>query len=195
MKYWIVLLLGISLGIASGPSWGQERSLLLQIQDYMNQIKTLRAHFTQTSQDQPTAQGLIFLSRPGKMRVVYQSPTKDYIVADGSTLYYWDDELEQVSRIEQRETLAEVLLAETFLFNQTVKVHSLIASPESVRVTVTKLGNPELGRLTLVFDRDPFALSYWIVIDPQGAVIKTELTDIETGVTFHPAYFFFQRPG
>jgi outer membrane lipoprotein-sorting protein len=57
-----------------------------QIEDYLNNIRTIRARFRQVSSTGDVAEGYLYIQRPGRIRVEYDPPSPILIVSDGSFL-------------------------------------------------------------------------------------------------------------
>ncbi len=69
---------------------------------FLGQAQTLRANFAQTVLDRnlkplQKAQGVMQFSRPGKFRWDYRKPYEQVIVGDGSKLWIYDKDLNQVT--------------------------------------------------------------------------------------------------
>ncbi len=69
---------------------------------FLGQSQTLKARFAQTVLDRnlkplQKAQGVMQFSRPGKFRWDYQKPYEQVIVGDGSKLWIYDKDLNQVT--------------------------------------------------------------------------------------------------
>jgi outer membrane lipoprotein carrier protein len=72
------------------------------LKNFINDTRTAKASFTQTVTDQngkarQKSEGTLAFSRPGKFRWVYQKPYEQLIVGDGSKLWIYDADLEQVT--------------------------------------------------------------------------------------------------
>ncbi len=76
----------------------QEHGQVLSACDAVNKgLKTVKARFVQTAPDGGQTRGTFYLNRPGKLRFQYDPPLKDFVVADGLFIYFYDGELEQQS--------------------------------------------------------------------------------------------------
>jgi outer membrane lipoprotein carrier protein len=69
---------------------------------FIGDTRTAKANFSQTVLDQngklrQKSEGTLAFSRPGKFRWVYQKPYEQLIVGDGSKLWIYDADLEQVT--------------------------------------------------------------------------------------------------
>lgn len=81
------------------------------LQDYLGQVKSLRADFTQTvkGSSKPATQvthGKLFVKSPDRFRLEYLKPYKQTYVADGKRLWSYDADLEQVTVKSQKTLLA-----------------------------------------------------------------------------------------
>lgn len=72
------------------------------LKTFIGDTRTAKAVFSQTVLDQngrlrQKSEGTLAFSRPGKFRWVYQKPYEQLIVGDGSRLWIYDADLEQVT--------------------------------------------------------------------------------------------------
>jgi len=90
-----------------------------QLKNRLQEIKTLEIIFEQQVLEQngrlnSVSSGKLYLSRPNKLRWEYTSPQKQTIIADGTYIWIYDEDLEQASssfqRLSVRGTPAEILL-------------------------------------------------------------------------------------
>jgi outer membrane lipoprotein carrier protein len=73
-------------------------------------LKTMRAEFVQTLVDaeqrvKEESEGVMLLSRPGRFRLDYSKPYSQLYVADGTRIWMYDKDLEQVTVRPQEEAL------------------------------------------------------------------------------------------
>lgn len=69
---------------------------------FVEQVQTFRADFSQTLLDRnlrviQKASGSMMFERPGKFRWVYEQPHQQLIVGDGERVWFYDQDLEQVT--------------------------------------------------------------------------------------------------
>lgn len=81
-----------------------------ELKTFISSSRTLSAHFEQQVQSQngkktQKASGDFFLQRPGKFRWEYTTPIVQTIVGDGSTIWIYDPELQQVIQKKQNAAL------------------------------------------------------------------------------------------
>lgn len=170
------------------PRNGIHMKTLKQIETYIHSIDTLKARFSQTAEVySDDLKGTFYLSRPGKLRFEYDD-LNDYIVADGTFIYFYDDEMKSASQALIGSTLAAFLVRDDIeLLDASIEIMDLTRDEEKgvLGLTLRQADNPEAGRLTLIFKEKPkLQLDKWLVVDSRGYVTQVELSDIKQGVSF-----------
>jgi len=187
-------------GIAAAPAQtraaltAEQQADLDRVQTYLNDIRTLRSTFLQVADNGDVARGTFYLSRPGRMRIEYDPPVKNFIVADGRFVYFWDADLKQQSNAPIGSTLADFLLREDIRLSGDVIVTNVVNQAGVLEVTLIQASDPGLGSLTLVFEDRPLRLRKWRVLDAQGLTTEVALQDPRTGVELDRDLFYFRDP-
>ncbi len=110
LKRFSLLLAGVlSLSIGSVQA---EEDAISRLNQFVAEVSEFQAMFTQTVVDSDgniieEADGEFLLSRPGKFRWDYVTPYAQQIVADGQRIWFYDEDLEQITVKNQDETLAD----------------------------------------------------------------------------------------
>jgi len=167
---------------------------LQRVQDYLNNIHTLQSRFEQVSNDGGVATGTIYLSRPGKMRVVYDPPVPILLVATDGRIWYYDQKLDEVSFFDLKDTPAWFLLQDNVHFGGDITVNNLQRDAAVLRVTVAETKKPDLGRATLVLSDKPLELRKWVILDAQQKTTTVSLDDPHYGVPLNPNLFYWTDP-
>lgn len=97
---WIGALLLCAVAPAGAAQAGEDA--LARVETYLGSLKTLSAEFAQVVRNRDgdiveRASGTLSLSRPNRFRWDYREPHQQTIVADGSRLWLYDSDLEQVT--------------------------------------------------------------------------------------------------
>jgi len=166
---------------------------LQRAEDYFNSIESIRAAFFQTAEGE-VAEGVFYLSRPGRLRVEYLPPTPVLIVGDGLFLHFHDTELGQVSDWPIFDTPLGALSSDEVKFNEDLIVTGFRRRSGSLAITLVKSEDPGLGSLTLFFGEAPMELKQWKVIDAQGLVTTVALFDAELNIALDNRLFVFDDP-
>ena len=176
------------------PLSDADRADVARIESYLNGVKTMKARFLQVGAEGGYATGSIFLSRPGRMRIEYDPPTKMLIVATGVWLIYVDTELQQATYLSIDSTPAMVLLRPTLQFDKDVAIVGLERGPGVIRLALADKSDPRSGQIVLTFSDKPLVLQKWAVTDAQGKVTNVALVDPVFGVPLAQTLFQYVDP-
>ena len=171
-----------------------QKADLARVEAYMNGIRTLKSDFMQVAQNGATAQGVVAIQRPGKMRIEYAPPSPHLIVTSGSFLVYVEKSLKQSSYIPLDSSLAGFLVRETIRLSGDVTVTAFEKDKGTIRVTLAQSDDREAGALTLLFSDAPLQLRQWSVMDSQGQTTRISLLDPQFGVPVDQKLFGWDRP-
>jgi outer membrane lipoprotein-sorting protein len=193
------LLLGFVLALAALPAQprAQEESRppsVEKAEHYLALLRTATARFVQTAPDGHQLSGTFYLSRPGRLRFEYDPPVKDFIVADGTFIYFYDSQLGEQSNAPIGQTLADFLLRPNLRLGGDLKVTNVVRSDKLTQISLVQAADPGAGKLTLGFTDEPFALKKWRVVDSTGAVTEVELFDLKTGIPLSKQLFYYHAP-
>lgn len=175
----------------------ENMAILKKVETAYNKIKTLKAEFAQfnskTENDLQT--GTLYMSRPGKMRLVYEKGSPLEFYAINGYLVYHDKELKEVSYFDLNQTPVSLILKKELKFSDP---EFLVTSVQDVldeyKVTAVKKGAKELGSLTLTIDKEALVLKQWEVVDMQGIKSTVSLYNIKQNSPIDKKLFFFQNP-
>ena len=163
-------------------------------EEYLRDLDTAKARFLQTASDGSQYIGTFYLSRPGKLRFEYDDPVKDFVVADGFFIYFYDSELGEQTNAPIGQTLADFLLRSDLKLSGDVTVKDVGRGGGLLQITLAQSADPAAGSLTLGFDEKPFALKKWRVTDPQGSVTEVELFQLQEDVKLDGDLFVYRDP-
>jgi outer membrane lipoprotein-sorting protein len=171
-----------------------DRANVQRVEQYLNGIRTLTARFTQYSPEGGTAEGVLYLSRPGHMRFEYDAPTPIMLLADGTWVIYYDKSLKQVSYLPIGSTPAWFLLRNDISLEGDVTITRFERGPGVLRATLVETKHPENGTVTLTLSDKPMELKQWSLVDAQGKTTTVVLSDLRVGVPVDPNVFVFNDP-
>jgi len=190
-RAWSALLAALVLGlIASAPARATlDQDAIARVEAYLNGIGTLRADFVQVADDGGIAEGILYIARPGKLRIEYKPPVMVLIVADGRWLTFVDYEVDQMNRIAIDKSLAGFLIRDHLRLGGDIQVTAVDRGSASLRITLVRRDAPDEGSLTLVFSDRPLALRQWVVIDAQGYKTRITLENVDRDLPLDPSLF------
>jgi outer membrane lipoprotein-sorting protein len=171
-----------------------DRADVARVEAYLESVRTLEARFLQIGPDGSTAEGTFWLSRPGRLRLEYDPPNPNLLIADGRALAHIDRSLQTIAYLPLGSTPAGVLVRAEVRLAGDVQVVGVERGPGVLRVSVVQTSDPRAGRLTLIFAERPFQLSSWHVVDGQGQTTRITLLDPRIGGAIEPSRFAIVDP-
>ena len=202
--YKLVLCVGVSLSamtnVAAAASAdveaGRER-----VETFLGGLQGLQAQFRQVLTDRSgrtieEASGVLAIRRPNRFRWDYQDPYEQVIVADGSRVWLYDPDLEQVTVRKLDDTLSatpamllsgESNLEDNFTVTDVLKEQSV----QWVKMT-PKRADTDFKSVRLGFEGE--TLRFMELADKLGQTTQLEFTKVERNPVLDPSRFTFSVP-
>lgn len=190
----ILAMTALFLSFPAHAQGGADPATVAQAEEYLRGLKTAKARFLQTAPDGKQALGTFYLNRPGKLRFEYDAPVRDFVVADGFFIYFYDATLGEQSNAPIGQTLADFLLRADLRLSGDVTVREMRRSGGLLLLTLTQTDDPGAGTLILGFEEEPMRLKKWRVIDATGAIVEVELFQVEENVPVASNLFVYAAP-
>src|SRR5262245_21742358 len=203
-----VLVLAVIVALP-GFTTGQELDQLVAgVEATYSKINDLRAEFTQAAYNKSLgqdikAEGIVYLKKGGKMRWDYKSPSPQQIVSDGTSLWVYTPELNQVNKGSAPKALAGP--AGSFLaglgrvrdefnvrfLNPAAKVDG---SGRPVLDLTPKAPTPLLTRLVLTIDPKDYIVRQAVIYDQLQNTVAMTFTKVATNAALPDSLFTFTPP-
>lgn len=88
---------------------------------------------------------------------------------------------------------AAIILKDEFSFEkEELKIEDVNKQGNQILITVSKIKQPEAGKITLIFDGKPIALKQWVVTDMQHVETEITLSNPEFNVEMDEQQFKFK---
>ncbi|MBO5997537.1 MAG: outer membrane lipoprotein carrier protein LolA [Alphaproteobacteria bacterium] len=199
------IILGILLSLFITPAFAvvpkefdtkENRVILNKVEKMLHSIKTMKSRFSEfTSKDGDFMKhGNFYLSRPNKMRLIYDAPSDIEFVADGMYFIYYDKGFDQVSFLEIDQTPAAILLKPDFTFDDPeFTVTNIVQDLDEYHISAVKTKEPELGELTLITGIDPVDFRQWELVDAKGIKSTVGLYETEMNKPVDESLFVFKK--
>ncbi|KOR30897.1 hypothetical protein TI04_03620 [Achromatium sp. WMS2] len=169
---------------------------------FLDNLYTLQADFIQTvivnnsRRTTRTSRGTFYLSRPDRFRWNYSDPAGQEVVADGSRVWLYNPELEQVSHKSQASALRgtpALLLSSMAPIEQHFQVTSLGTHNdlEWIRL-IPKNPDSEVSRVDVAFDGNN--LDRFEMIDAFGQTTRFMFIHVQRNPRLNPRLFRFTPP-
>ena len=145
------------------------------IKDYLGDIKTLQAEFSQTNQTEDIMTGILFLKKPGKIRLSYDPPQNLQIVSKQQAVLIFDPQNGGSGPLTyplHSTPLSFLIKNDLSLF-----INENGESLELGNLIIFKVRNPQYN-LSIEFNKNPVSLLGWEFENQMGELIKIRLNNI-----------------
>ncbi len=194
MLAFVVMTAGVRMSYADIEVREASVEDIEKAEHYLKNLKTAQARFVQTTHIGQQLVGTFYLSRPGKLRFEYDPPSKSFVVADGLFIYFYDGELEEQTNAPIGATLANFFLRKDFSLNDDLIVKDAKWANNLLQIKVVQAEEPDAGSITFAFDKSPFTLKKWRVVDGQGMITEVELFYLTSGIKHKDGLFVYKDP-
>ncbi len=192
-----LLALSLSAHGASGDlKAGQHR-----VQSFLGELQGLQAQFHQVLTDRSgraidEASGVLAIKRPNRFRWDYREPYEQVIVADGSRVWLYDSDLEQVTVRKLDDTLsatpAMLLSGEGNLEDNFTVTETVTDGPIQWVQMEPKRNDTDFKSVRLGFEGT--TLRHMHLADKLGQTTRLEFTNVERNPVLDPSRFTFKVP-
>jgi outer membrane lipoprotein-sorting protein len=163
---------------------------LSEVSDYLNDLKTAEAKFTQINDDGSVSTGRVFIKRPGRVRFEYDPPEKAMVLASANTVAIFDGRSNQPPETYPlgRTPLSVILAKNVDLARANMVVGHDYDGTATV-VTAQDPEHPEYGSIEMVFTGAPVELRQWVINDNSGGRTTVILGEMHTGMSLKSSLF------
>ena len=159
------------------------------INNAMNSTIHIEGRFVQYAPDGSIMAGNLFINRPGKLRIEYDSPNSLLIISDGVSLIQKDENLGTTDRISLSSTPIYYFLKKNINLEKDVKVTGLIKKEKEWYISITDPSDEAIGVLTIILDASKLRIKGWSIINGSESPTYVKLTDIRYPKILNPRLF------
>jgi outer membrane lipoprotein-sorting protein len=194
------LTLALAAAGLAGPALAQsalapaDQALVQRATAYLEGLGEAKARFVQTDSRGQTAQGTVYLKRPGKARFAYDPPSGLLVVSDGSTVSVADSRLKTFDKYPLSATPLSLFLGRTIRLDQGVQVTAVTRAADGFTLTARDARRQTAGQITLTFADNPLRLLGWTVTDAQARTTRVQLDGLAAASGLDPALFELKDP-
>ena len=146
-----------------------EKISLNRLSQYLMLNNKLSAEFTQTNDDKTISTGRVFILRPGRMRIEYETPDNSLIIVGGSRITIFDSRSNTYPReYSLNKTPLKLLLKKEVNLVESKSIISHTKNGEFTEVILHDPKSPTLGQLMLKFLDGPISLKQWVITNATG---------------------------
>ncbi len=172
-----------------------QKADLKTITSYLNKLTSFQSRIRQINNDNSEHYGVLYVSRPGRMRLDYFPPVNYQLLASAKHFTLVDTTTNLATHYPFFSTPAALLLEKNIdLNNKKIKIVNI--ERKGNRLTLTLAGKKRNGkedgngRMIMVFSALPLNLLGWHVLDANNNRVSVVLEEIWNKVTFKKRDFF-----
>lgn len=172
-----------------------DRALVQKATAYLQGLSGARGRFVQTDPNGATAQGTVYLQRPGRIRFEYDSSRPLLVVADGHNVKVYDKALKTFDQYPLGRTPLALFLAREVRLDQGVLIERVERlSGGGFAITARDGRRQAEGRIRLVFSDGPTALREWSTTDAQNRTTRVRLNGLTEVANLDAKLFQLRDP-
>ncbi|USO01799.1 MAG: outer membrane lipoprotein carrier protein LolA [Alphaproteobacteria bacterium] len=145
-------------------------------EQYLNTHKQWQASFRQEKTGELPKTGIIWVTRPGLLRIDYQSPEIEHLYINNKWVTHVNPRFQELSNIPIDATPAAFFLSKHISLSANVRVTGTSCEGNEVVLRVVEKEDPNKGMVLLIFTQAPFAMKGWVIIDAGKNVTRITLT-------------------
>ena len=190
----IITILFSNVSLAN-TSLTNDMGLIKNIETYVNSLQSISGNFNQISSNGAKDSGIFYIKKPGRMRLEYKSPI--LLVADGSSIVYFDKKLDQIAYIALDSNPASIILNGNVKLTDEkspVKITNITKTDDDLlEVELSVPNEKQSGKITMIFQYKPLSLLGWKVKDAQGITTTITLSNIRPEQNLSDSLFKITR--
>ena len=202
------LLLALALLLPTRASSQELDQVVNGLESTYGKMNDLKAEFTQVAQNRSLgqdvkAEGTVYLKKGGKMRWEYKSPSPQQIVSDGTYLWVYTPELNQVNKGDAPKALAGPAgsflqglgkVREEFTVRFLNPANKADGTGRPVLDLTPKKPTPLLTRLVLTLDPKDFVVRQAVLYDQLQNTVTMSFTRVVINSGLSDTLFAFTPP-
>ena len=187
------------LCLSMSPAWSQTG--LERIENFLSEVGSLQARFEQTLFDEELnrledSSGDMYLQRPGRFRWDYVTPYVQSIISNGSTLWIYDSELQQVT-VKDLDAVAASSPSMLLTSDEPLDKHFVVEEFPGEQGAVWVQLTPISSEASFSVIRVGFAdddLRIMELVDSFGQMTQINFSAVEKNAELAADFFEFQAP-
>lgn len=171
------------------------------LEKFLHDLDSFKADFTQTLSNEhgevlEKSSGIVYMQTPRKFRWVYQEPYSQLIITDGTTLWIYDEDLQQVTIRDVSESIdntpAAIISGQQDIDDYYIKNDmGKIEGADWIELTPRDVDS-QYRSIRLGFDNGELAMM--ILFDNLGQVTRIDFSNISRNKRFGGPLFTFTPP-
>jgi outer membrane lipoprotein-sorting protein len=170
-----------------------EKSSLVELSNYFNRLDTFQASFRQFSDDGSVAKGILFIKKPGRLRIDYDKPEDLLILASGGQLAIFDPKGDpEPTSFPLRITPFALILAKQLNLVDSSNILSHEYNQGETSLSLFDPEHPERGHIELIFSGNTPILDRWVMHDESGSITLMSIEQYRENIPLNEMQFNIQ---
>ena len=186
-----VLFIQTQLGFAAEK---QTDLRVQKMEHYFNSLGNIKASFEQVTSSGGIQKGVLYISRPDKMRWEYNMPEKYLIIVNHSTIIHYRYGLDELTHIPLKASFLRLFCKDNFSIAEGVQITHIKEEKGVLSVGFIDEMKEESPEITMNFTQEPMNIESIFVKDVNGGSIKIFFHAIKKQPKVDPSLFEFKRP-
>jgi outer membrane lipoprotein-sorting protein len=168
----------------------QQRDTVQKVNQYLNQLTTLKGTFVQTAADNKRLRGRFHIKRPGQFRFDYAPPSRLVIVSDGKYVAIQDHDLGTDDRWDLEYTPFRMLLRKDVDLLRDGRFFDVQEREDAITISVVEKDATEASSIRLTLTKKPaLQVKEWTAKDAQGFDTRIALDNATKADDLDPNLF------
>lgn len=167
----------------------EQKKSLQKINAFLNSFQSMKSDFTQISSKGQMVQGILLISKPGKLRFEYAAPNPMLIVADGRWLTIKNRVKEKGDQFPLSATPLRLVVAPQVDLAAETDVIGYDSKDGITSISLADRKSSLGGYIILVFDEQRGQLQQWVIVDGKDRRTTVQLANMQMGGKFDPKLF------
>lgn len=150
---------------------------IAKIENYFNKgFDSVKSDFKQFGDRSDISTGKIFLKRKkGLVKLYYNDPNPNIVIIKDDKLTHFDRDLKEKTVVSVYSSPLAFFLEKKVDLKNNVEVTVLDESLNSVIINLKKKENESGGAIALIFEKNPFQLKSWIILENDSSNRQVQL--------------------
>ena len=164
-----------------------------EISKFLSGITSLSAEFIQVDSNGNSETGMIFMQKPGKLRVEYTQPNPNLIISDNRKLVHINKKIPYINVYKMSDLPIKMLVSKKFLIND-YKIIDYQNQNKIVEIELKEKESQKLESIRLIFEEKPLILKKWIIKDGTGTQTVIFLKNLSMNNKLNQKLFRIEDP-
>jgi len=161
-----------------------------QVISYLNSIETLGADFGQVNHDGSTSKGVLYIKKPGRLRMVYASPDTTVVIVNNEFVTILDARNSaSYQKLSISNNPLRLLLSSELELNLEESIIDFNSSNLKTTIIVSDKKNTDQGALEIILNNKPLIFEKWVLTNSFNEKIVVNLSNILVGDEFKDSLF------